>query len=334
MTAIRRILFAIRNPAATRQPGMAKAIQVARACGATLELFHAINDPLFVGLARSEENNVDALRERVEGEARIPLVRLCELARKHGVPATSSVEWDYPPHEAIVRRAARIDADLIIAECHQGARTRPWLMHLTDWELLRTSPLPVLLLKNARPWRRPLVLAAVDPAHQHAKPSELDNRIVNAAAEIADSLKGKLHLMHANCPNILGPSVQNASRKAANSWSTFSFEELKQQELQVFEAFRAAAGVPRRRAHVADGSPAVEIPRVAGELHADLVVMGAVSRSGLERVFIGNTAERILDTLQCDVLVVKPAKFAARVARESRGLRVVAPSTVAPPLVA
>jgi hypothetical protein len=77
-----------------------------------------------------------------------------------------------------------------------------------------------------------------------------------------------------------------------------------------------------------------EIPRVAGELHADLVVMGAVSRSGLERVFIGNTAERILDTLQCDVLVVKPAKFAARVARESRGLRVVAPSTVAPPLVA
>jgi universal stress protein E len=126
---------------------------------------------LFVGLARSEENNVDALRERVEGEARIPLVRLCELARKHGVPATSSVEWDYPPHEAIVRRAARIDADLIIAECHQGARTRPWLMHLTDWELLRTSPLPVLLLKNARPWRRPLVLAAVDPAHQHAKPS-------------------------------------------------------------------------------------------------------------------------------------------------------------------
>jgi hypothetical protein len=146
-------------------------------------------------------------------------VRLCELARKHGVPATSSVEWDYPPHEAIVRRAARFDADLIIAECHQGARTRPWLMHLTDWELLRTSPLPVLLLKNARPWRRPLVLAAVDPAHQHAKPSDLDNRIVNAAAEVADSLKGKLHLMHANCPNILGPSVQNASRKAATSWS-------------------------------------------------------------------------------------------------------------------
>src|SRR5678815_5026279 len=195
MPAIRRILFAIRNPEATRQPGRAKAIQVARACGATLELFHAINDPLFVGLARSEENNVDALRERVENEARIPLVRLCELARKHGVRATSSVEWDYPPHEAIVRRAARIDADLIIAECHQGARTRPWLMHLTDWELLRTSPLPVLLLKNARPYRRPAILAAVDPSHLHAKPARLDSEIIAAGEGISASLRGSFHVM-------------------------------------------------------------------------------------------------------------------------------------------
>jgi universal stress protein E len=51
--------------------------------------------------------------------------------------------------------------------------------------------------------------------------------------------------------------------------------------------------------------------------------MGAVSRSGLKRVFIGNTAERVLDALPCDVLVVKPAHFASRVERRSRGMRVV-----------
>jgi universal stress protein E len=36
------------------------------------------------------------------------------------------------------------------------------------------------------------------------------------------------------------------------------------------------------------------------------VVIGAVSRSRLDRVLIGNTAERVLDKLECDVLVVKP----------------------------
>jgi universal stress protein E len=322
MTDIRRILFAIRNPEAARQPGMAKAIQVARAFGAKLELFHALTDALFIELARHEDNAVDRLRERVEGEARIPLVRLCDVARKHGVHAQASVEWDYPPHEAIVRRAAQIGADLIIAECHRGSRTRPWLIHLTDWELLRTSPVPVLLLKSGKPYRRPLVLAAVDPGHVHAKPAELDTRIVTTAAEFAGGLKGAMHLMHASYPSIVGPAIEAAREKAATSWSTFTFDELKEQERQAFESFRDSVDVPRRRTHLADGNPAVEIPRLADELHADIVVMGALSRSGLERIFIGNTAERILGKLECDVLVVRPGTLTARVARESRGLRV------------
>jgi hypothetical protein len=59
MSAIRRILFAIRNPARpTRQPGHGEGNQVARACGGEARaVFTAINDPLFVGLARSEEKN-------------------------------------------------------------------------------------------------------------------------------------------------------------------------------------------------------------------------------------------------------------------------------------
>jgi universal stress protein E len=57
------------------------------------------------------------------------------------------------------------------------------------------------------------------------------------------------------------------------------------------------------------------IPRLARQLGCDLVVMGALSRSGLKRIFIGNTAERILDSLDCDVLVVKPPGFAGKLNR-------------------
>jgi hypothetical protein len=52
--------------------------------------------------------------------------------------------------------------------------------------------------------------------------------------------------------------------------------------------------------------------------------MGAVSRSGLKRIFIGNTAQRLLDLLPCDILVVKPRQFRARVSRNARGVRLVA----------
>jgi universal stress protein E len=47
------------------------------------------------------------------------------------------------------------------------------------------------------------------------------------------------------------------------------------------------------------------------QLRADLVIMGAVSRSGLKGLFLGNTAEDVLDRLHCDLLIVKPDGFKA-----------------------
>jgi universal stress protein E len=72
------------------------------------------------------------------------------------------------------------------------------------------------------------------------------------------------------------------------------------------------------------GRPPIEgIPAAAHQTGCAIVVMGAVSRSGLKRFFIGNTAERVLDALKCDVLVVKPARFASHVARARRGVKIV-----------
>ena len=51
--------------------------------------------------------------------------------------------------------------------------------------------------------------------------------------------------------------------------------------------------------------------RVQRELAIDLVVMGAVSRSFMVDVFIGNTAERVLDYIESDVLIIKPAALLA-----------------------
>jgi len=63
------------------------------------------------------------------------------------------------------------------------------------------------------------------------------------------------------------------------------------------------------------------IRSVARATRAGIVVMGAISRSGLKRLFIGNTAERLLDVIECDVLIVKPRRFASHVQRRRRGVR-------------
>ena len=100
------------------------------------------------------------IREESLAVRRKQLEKIARIARKYRVEATCHVTWDYPPPEAIVRRANEMRADLVIAECHDGKRTRPWLVHLTDWELLRLSNRPELIHKNERKWRRPTPLSS------------------------------------------------------------------------------------------------------------------------------------------------------------------------------
>lgn len=69
-------------------------------------------------------------------------------------------------------------------------------------------------------------------------------------------------------------------------------------------------GVADANLHVDAGAAVEYLPRMAAGWHADIVVMGAISRSALRRVLVGSTAERVLEALPCDVLVVKPPDFA------------------------
>jgi nucleotide-binding universal stress UspA family protein len=78
-------------------------------------------------------------------------------------------------------------------------------------------------------------------------------------------------------------------------------------------------GVEAAHTHLRSGPPAETLPLLARELGAGLVVMGAISRSRLQQAIIGSTAERVLDHLHCDVLVVKPEGFESEVSYKPQG---------------
>jgi len=122
---------------------------------------------------------------------------------------------DYPAHEAVIRAAEHFEADLIAVDSHRSAHLVPWLLHFTDWELLRMSRVPVLLVKNRRPYRRPRVLAAVDPGHTFAKPRDLDDEILRFADTLAQRLRGTLHAAYAFNP--LPPQLEPSRAARARS---------------------------------------------------------------------------------------------------------------------
>ena len=80
-------------------------------------------------------------------------------------------------------------------------------------------------------------------------------------------------------------------------------------------------GVPESRRHLIGRHPTDAIVQVAAETASAVVVMGAIARSGLKRLLIGNTAEKVLDHLDCDLLIVKPAGLVKRPPRRRRPLR-------------
>lgn len=209
-----------------------------------------------------------------------------------------AAEWDFPAYEAVVRRADRVKADLIVAERHAGRHFAPWHLHLNDWELLRSSRVPVLLVKSSGAYRHPVVLAAVDPA-LFEKPAKLDDVILHVGAAVTHALRGTLHVAHAH-PSVLGGTMPRdafSPEKAARMNSGF----ITAAKAQLDRLLRSAT-----------------IPR-----SSDIVVMGALSRSGLKGMFIGNTAESLFDLLTCDLLIVKPPNFANRVPSARRGARVI-----------
>ncbi|MGE3314981.1 MAG: universal stress protein [Planctomycetaceae bacterium] len=58
--------------------------------------------------------------------------------------------------------------------------------------------------------------------------------------------------------------------------------------------------------HVVDGPPDQAILKAVKEYEIDLLVMGTIARSGVSRMLIGNTAERLLSQVGCSVLAIKP----------------------------
>jgi len=179
-TRIRHILVAVGETGSTSTGEMRKIAVLARTSGASVELFHAITDP-DPALSFPETVTAETVRKRRVAFVRKHERRLERLARNAAlrkVPVTCTAIWDHPPHEAVIRRARKIRADLVVAATREHRFGARLLLRNTDWELIRHCPVPVLLLKSHRAWHRPGVIAAVDPFHEHARPADLDTRLL------------------------------------------------------------------------------------------------------------------------------------------------------------
>jgi universal stress protein E len=303
---ISNILVSI-DPTAQQHAALERAVQLAVSCDARLELFAC--DTAASWNARHAAYLAEGSERGFVVNLRALLEPLIEPIRKRGIDVSVETALGDPLHDMLLEHVRRSHADLVVKDTHHHSWLRRTLLTHTDWHLIRDCPVPLLLTKQ-RPWAEmPRLAAAIDPGHVQDRSQTLDHRILSVAQDLCHPLVGEVHVLHAFLPLELTTAPPGVGVGAGFAIeATRAAESARRVELEKFISLHELrpSSLSMRL-----GVASQVLPELASELHIDLLVMGAVSRSGLQRVFIGSTAEQVLEALPCDVLVIKSPDFAA-----------------------
>ena len=308
MENIKRILSVI-DPTVDTQPAMQRAAWLAEKTGAELELFICYYNEYLSGDRLFDSPSLEKARQEIINSHEQHLEKLAGPIRESGVSVTTSAVWDHPLYEGIVRHAAATGADIVFKDTHHHTAVARALLTNTDWNLIRACAVPLWLVKPQDIADQPVFVAAIDPLNEHDKPAALDDEILALSKNLASVTGGEVRAFHSYDPRI---AVATAT---ANAYIPVSlpFDEIesqmREQHEKRFNEVIDFHGIDKDKAHLIAGLTHEELPELSGKVSADVVVMGAVSRNRWKRLFIGATAERTLEHLPCDLLIVKPDWF-------------------------
>lgn len=308
MEKFSRILSVV-DPTAAEQPALQRAAWLAARTGATLELLICHYNEYLTGDRIFDSRSLELARQDLLENYKRHLENLARSLRNDGIEVSTAASWDHPVHEGIVRHAMATGAEIVFKDTHRHSALERAFLSNSDWNLIRTCPVALWLVKPLDFPDKAVFVAAIDPMNEHDKPAALDDEILALCKVMEKTVDADVHVFHAYDPRM---AVATAT---ANAYIPVSLpldeieKEMRAQHERRFRELTDFHGIDRDKTHLLSGLTHEELPALSRELNASVVVMGAVARNRLKRLFIGATAERTLDHLPCDLLIIKPDWF-------------------------
>lgn len=285
-----------------QQPALQRAVEVARETGAALHLLQVEYHP-------SLESGL--LDSRLLDRARETIVRQsCEALRTsvahlsaEGLQIEVDVRWGKRRHEEILSRVAVLQPDILFKSTHPSSALRRLLFSDTSWQLIRRCPVPLWLVHDAES-RGKRLCAALDPLHSADKPAALDHQLIRTSQTLQAALGLQAEYLHAQAPL---PRSLLFDAEVAQEYEDY-VTQCSREHREAFDKLIAQHTIDRAQAHLQEGFAEEVIPRFVREHNIGLLVMGAIARGHLDSLLIGHTAERVLERVECDLLVIKPER--------------------------
>lgn len=260
-------VMAVLDPTRLVQPALEKAEWIAERSAAELLLYCCCYDSRLAFDQQAKIANVERTRSWLE--------RLAAPMRGRGSRASVEVGWDPEWRDAVARAAAASGSQLVVKTANRQTALERHLMKTTDFTLLGSLGCPTLFVSPNAPRAGNVVLAAVKLGAAADGP---DAGVIAAARRIAEALGAELHAVTAFEGGGAAGDRQALAERLA---------------------------LPHERAHVAPGPVPRAIAEVATRLGVGVLVVGCAPEGPDDRArIVGDTAERIVDAVDTDIVVV------------------------------
>ncbi len=294
-------ILVIIDPAADDQKALKRAIELAERTGSKLTAFLSIFDFSYEMTTMLSSDEREVMRLSVINAREQWLDNLVSQIPHKDVNITSKVVWHNRPFEAIINTVIDEKYDLVIKATHQHDKLKSVIFTPTDWHILRKCPCPVLLVKEHNWPENGNILSAVNIGSDEPEHQSLNRKITETAKELAEVIHANVHLVN----SYPGTPVNIAIEIPEFDASLYN-DSMRVNHLEAMAEHAKSFNIDEDCTYVNEGLPETVIETMSQELDAELVILGTIGRTGLSAALIGNTAEHVIDNLNCDVLALKP----------------------------
>lgn len=303
---IKKILLEL-DPQRENRSSVDRALTVARNFDAAVDVLVCEHRHLFPATQALDPGVIKTMRDdylaAIEDWARAEIEPLATA----GIDVSVSTTWQQPRYAAVLEHADKAGADLIIRMAGEHGKLQRFFFGANDRELIRHARMPLWLVQAANPAAdRFNFLAAVDPTHPQDEHMELDKQLLDFASGVSKALSGSLHVYHALSTMLMVPAAPDVPTMAPPMprFDPAVLEQIRQTHKSMVAKLVAAYDVKDENIHVVEGEVAAAIDDVIEANGISVVVAGAVSRSWLERLVIGSTAESLLNAVDTDLVII------------------------------
>ncbi|GAB4186699.1 MAG: universal stress protein UspE [Wenzhouxiangellaceae bacterium] len=290
---INRILV-IADQNRTRDVALDRAIALAQRSGASIHLVGFCYDPLIDDDSSPISFNRKKAQRELLSRKQQDLDWLLDRAQAEGVTITTETVWSKQLHQWVAEQADAYDLAVKTGHRSESAFYTP-----TDWHLLRTSPIPLLIVSSRR-WKKAKhhVLATVDLGSKRKPQRDLNQQVLEMASAMATLLDSELHVVY-SIP------ISKILRELEVVEPRIEERRFREQHAQQIDELCEQYGLSRKQIHLKAGDPDKVIAGAARKIKAELVVMGTLARKGIKAALIGNTAEAVLTHLPTDIVAMR-----------------------------